>query len=280
MIKRINWKGILIALAWVVSLSGLVFLMSFIDKEKRDQKCTEVKVLIPGNQNFISRQEVDRIIWNAGGTLSGKQLNLINTQAVEDALKQNPFIRTAKVYADMNGIVWVRILQREPILRIINNRNQDFYVDQEGYKIPVSPNFTAAVLVANGNISEDLESRVRHIRTPLGKDLFKIARMIQQDTLWSNQIEQVYVNANAEIELVPRVGDQQIILGNADSLSTKLNNLLVFYKKAMPKVGWNTYTTINLKYVNQIVCTKNGFAIDSVAAPVLADTTQIKQAKN
>jgi cell division protein FtsQ len=31
----------------------------------------------------------------------------------------------------------------------------------------------------------------------------------------------------------------------------------VFYKKAIPKVGWDTYKTINLKYANQIVCEKN-----------------------
>jgi len=32
---------------------------------------------------------------------------------------------------------------------------------------------------------------------------------------------------------------------------------LIFYKRAIPKVGWDTYKTINLKYANQIVCQKN-----------------------
>jgi cell division protein FtsQ len=65
------------------------------------------------------------------------------------------------------------------------------------------------------------------------------------------------VDLKGDIEMVPRVGNQKIILGSADSLQTKFRNLLVFYKKAIPKVGWDTYKTINLKYANQIVCEKN-----------------------
>ena len=59
-----------------------------------------------------------------------------------------------------------------------------------------------------------------------------------------------------DIELIPRVGNQRIILGDADSLEKKMTNLLLFYKKAMPQVGWDTYRTINIKYTNQIVCEK------------------------
>jgi cell division protein FtsQ len=214
-------------------------------------------------------------LWSVGGQLKGKDLTTINTQNLEDAIKMNAFIRTAKVYADMNGVIRVRIEQREPVLRVINIKNQDFYIDQDGMKIPVSPNFTAQVLVANGNITEDLESKVRGLRTPMAKDLFKLAKFIQQDTLWSEQIEQIYVNANSEIQLVPRVGDHQIIIGDADSLERKFKNLLLFYKKAMPKVGWNTYKTINVKYLNQIICKKSGIAPDTLSrAIVVADSTK------
>lgn len=280
MLKRINWKAIAIGFLWVISLSGLIVLMSFIEHEKSAQQCTDVKVYIPGNQTFVNRQEIDRILWSVGGQLKGKDLTTINTQNLEDAIKMNAFIRTAKVYADMNGVIRVRIEQREPVLRVINIKNQDFYIDQDGMKIPVSPNFTAQVLVANGNITEDLESKVRGLRTPMAKDLFKLAKFIQQDTLWSDQIEQIYVNANSEIQLVPRVGDHQIIIGDADSLERKFKNLLLFYKKAMPKVGWNTYKTINVKYLNQIICKKSGIAPDTLSrAIVVADSTQIDTLK-
>ena len=182
----------------------------------------------------------------------------------------------------MNGVIWVRIVQREPVLRVINAKNQDYYIDSDGMKIPVSPNFTAHVLVANGNISEDLGSRVNGLRTRLAKDLFKTAQYLQQDTLWSDQIEQIYVNAQQEIQLVPRVGDHQIILGNAHNLEEKMRKLLIFYKRAMPKIGWETYKTINLKYAGQIVCKKSGIAPDTLATvrPAVTDSLKVDTAKN
>jgi cell division protein FtsQ len=257
MLKRINWRAILTVFAWVICLSGLVVLMSFIEGEKKSLVCKDVKVIIPGSQNFIERAEVDQILIENGGKLVGRELKEINIQKLEQGLKANPFIRFAKVYADMDGVVKVQISQREPILRIINVAGMDFYVDREGNKIPMSENFTANVLIANGIIYEDFNGRVDTLKTQMGKDLYKTALFIAADTLWNNQIEQLYVNQKNEIEMIPRVGDQKIILGDADSLGIKFSNLYVFYKKALPQVGWRTYKTINIKYTNQVIGEKS-----------------------
>lgn len=263
MLKRINWKLILFCFTWLVCLSGLVVLMSFISIKKNKQKCTDLKVMLPGNNNFIERDEVDKILLETSGSLVGRNLEDINIHKLENTLKANPFIEYAKVFADMNGIIHVDIRQRKPLVRIINMANVNFYIDENGFKIPMSDNYTARVLVANGLIDEDFSGKVDTISSQLARDLFRIAKFIQRDTLWSDQVEQLFVSLNGDIEIVPRVGDQKIILGTADSLETKFRNLLVFYKKAIPKVGWDAYKTINLKYANQIICEKN--IIDSTA---------------
>ena len=257
MLKRINWRMILYGFAWLICLSGLVLLMSFIEIKKESLRCKDVKVILPGRYNFIERDEVDRILLENGGGLVGRDLNEINIHKLENTLKANPFIEYAKVYADMDGIVHVQIRQREPVLRVINMANLHFYVDGKGLKMPLSENFTAKVLVVNGMIDEDFTGKVEELSSKLAKDLFRIALFIKNDTLWNDQIEQLYVDLKGDIEMVPRVGDHKIILGDADSLQTKFRNLLVFYKKAIPKVGWDTYSTINLKYANQIICEKN-----------------------
>lgn len=275
MFKQINWKTVFYVSCWVVCLSGLVLLMSFIESKKSAATCKDVKILIPGTQNFIERQEIDRILLLQAGKLIGRDLRNINIQRIEAILKANPFIEFAKVYADMDGVINIRIRQREPLLHVFNMQDRDFYIDTKGYKIPSSDNFTANVLVANGLIAENYTGRVDTIKNKVAKDLFSVASFIAQDTLWSNQIEQLYVNPQSEIELVPRVGNQKIILGNADSLDTKFKNLYVFYKKALPKVGWDTYKTINIKYTNQIVCERN--TIDSTKlkpVPVSAASVQ------
>jgi cell division protein FtsQ len=274
MLKRINWKAVFTLSVWVICLSGLVVLMSFIEKEKASLVCKDVKVIIPGNQNFIERAEVDQILIENGGRLVGRELKNINIQKLEEALKANPFIRFAKVYADMDGVLNVKIRQREPILRIINITGMDFYVDREGNKIPMSENFTANVLIANGLIYEEFSAKVDTLNTKLAKDLYRTAAFISADTLWNSQIEQLYVNQKNEIEMIPRVGDQKIILGDADSLAVKFNNLYVFYKRALPRVGWYAYHTINIKYINQVIGIKN---TDSTkVAAVAASSSQVK----
>ncbi len=257
MLKRINWKAILYGFLWLISLGGLVTLMSFIEIEKSEAKCEDIKVIIPEVDSFIHRSDIDEMIQKNSGTLIGLNLHNIDIHSIENALKANPYIKEAKVYSDMNGIINVKIRQREPVLRILNFSNQDFYVDMNGLKMPISSNFTAHVLVANGFILEPFSNKVDTLRTKLARDLFKTALYVEGDTLWREQIEQLYVNQQSDIEMVPRVGNHKIILGSADSLQTKFTNLLAFYKKAIPVVGWDLYHTINIKYANQVVGVKN-----------------------
>ena len=52
------------------------------------------------------------------------------------------------------------------------------------------------------------------------------------------------------------MGNHRIMLGTLNEFEEKLANLKLFYEQAIPKVGWEKYSMINLKYKNQIVCTK------------------------
>jgi cell division protein FtsQ len=202
----------------------------------------------------------------------------INIHDLENKLKANPFIEFAKVYSDMDGIIKVEISQRQPILRLMNRFDQDFYVDQHGLKVPLSENFTARVLVANGYIDELFANRVDTLHTALARDIFKTADYIRKDSLWDAQIAQIYVNQDHEIELIPRVGNNRILLGNADSLNTKFHNLLIFYKKAIPQVGWDAYKTINVKYANQVIGVKNQMQkTDSLKMKAIADSLKTKK---
>jgi len=84
------------------------------------------------------------------------------------------------------------------------------------------------------------------------------------------------VNQNHEIELIPRVGNQRILLGNADSLEAKFHNLRVFYKQALPQVGWDAYKLINIKYANQVIGVKND-NMKKDSANAASDTSRVKK---
>lgn len=276
MFRKLIWERILIGSAWVILLGGLVALMSFIEFKKSRVFCKEVRIYIPGNQYFIDKEEVDNILKVHKHELVGRNMESINLHDLENRLKANPFIESAKVYADMDGVIKVEISQRQPVIRVMNQAGQDFYIDQNGLKIPMSSNFTAKVLAANGYIDEAYGGRLDTLHTDIAKQLYKTVQFINKDSLWTAQIAQLFVNANHEIELIPRVGTNRILLGNADSLENKFHNLLVFYKQALPQVGWDRYKVINIKFANQVVGVKSdNFKKDSLKAVAKVDSIKM-----
>jgi len=135
-------------------------------------------------------------------------------------------------------------------------------------------------LAANGFIDEPFSGKIDTLHTEIAREVFATANFIRKDSLWDAQIGQIYVNQDHEIELIPRVGSQRILLGNADSLDAKFRNLLAFYKKALPQVGWDAYKTINIKYANQVIGVKNVMTKqDSIDAKngVKKDSTQMNK---
>ncbi|MGY0038218.1 hypothetical protein [Pedobacter sp. NJ-S-72] len=79
MFKRVDWKFVFKCFAWIVCLGGIVTLMSFVSIKKKTVKVTNIKILIPGADNFIEREEIDAILKQNEGQLIGRKLEDIKT---------------------------------------------------------------------------------------------------------------------------------------------------------------------------------------------------------
>lgn len=261
-LKNINWKRLFAVFVWLLCLSGLFVLMSFISVKSSELACEDLEIIIPGTQAFVSNEDIKSVIKKREGDIVGRTMNSLHIQRIEEDIRKIPFVEDVMVFYDMNGKVRVKIEPREAVLRVINHAGNDFYVDRKGFKMPVSMSYAPHIIVANGNIAEKFNGSLDTMQTTLIRDLYKTADFINTDSLWEAQIEQLYVNSERDIELVPRIGNQRIILGNADSLAIKFRKLQLFYDKIVKKTGWDYYKTVNLKYVNQIVCEKDENVIE------------------
>jgi hypothetical protein len=81
---------------------------------------------------------------------------------------------------------------------------------------------------------------------------------IQKDTFCMALIDQVDITAERNFELIPKLGNNVIVFGNATNIDAKLNKIKVFYKEVMVKAGWNYYSIINVQYKNQVVAKRKG----------------------
>jgi cell division protein FtsQ len=192
----------------------------------------------------------------------GHALDSININLIEQRLTSHPFIRHASIYKTISGKLKVDVVQRYPVLMIINREGQEYYIDSDGMIFPTSDRYSSLVIVANGNIKEKFDFSKGQIykvdltekKNKTTADLFKLAQLIQKDDFWRDQIEQIYVNNLGEYELVPMLGPQILALGTIEDYDRKMYILKEFYFQGMRKTGWNTYKLISVKYKNQIVC--------------------------
>lgn len=200
--------------------------------------------------------------------MSGIPSQSVNLEAIEQSLVSRQIISKAEAYITEPGILHIDVRQKTPFVRIFNRMGQGYYLDRTGNIIPATGNFSPYVLVANGNISEPFRLGqtlnifdVPHDSLPASKrilyDLFKLVTFISDNRFWNEQIVQVYVNAEREFELIPRVGAHVIELGGIENLEEKFGNLMLLYEEGFSQTGWNQYGRISLKYKNQVVCTKN-----------------------
>ncbi|MDQ3101273.1 MAG: cell division protein FtsQ/DivIB, partial [Bacteroidota bacterium] len=175
-----------------------------------------------------------------------------------------PSVSKAEVYHTMDGTLHVKVVQREPMVRVFNSNGSSFYIDRAGSTMPVQLNHTARVLVVTGVLSE--EGASNGVRSVLENDSLKdlqfsdeihsVARFIRDDLFWNALIDQVIVNSDHEFELVPRVGGQRVLLGDGTHLEQRFAKLKLFYEKGIPKADWRRYARIDLRFADQIVCTK------------------------
>ena len=162
--------------------------------------------------------------------------------AIEQALRRNSFIDSVQCYKSPGGVLNVLIQQRLPLLRVMADNGDDYYIDEHGH-IMNPQGYSADLVVATGSISRPFAQ----------KQLVRLGNFLRDDPFWNNQIEQIYVTPQQHLTLVPRVGGHTIDFGDTDSISLKFRNLYTFYTKVLPQVGWNKYSEISVEHVSQIV---------------------------
>jgi len=230
-----------------ILLVYLIVSLGFVESRHRDIRCNKVSIIIRDSKqkHFIDKEDIFSIITNNNIKLIGSLYDSLNMTVLENLFYNHPIIKEADIYQMVGGEIVIEIEQRTPIIRIVGE-NKSYYFDEEGVKLPVSDKYTSRVLVANGHISEDFGR----------EEILPIAKSIWKNKFWNSQIEQIWVDNNKEIELITRVGDFTILFGDASRPELKLNKLEAMYRYAFNKVGWDIYKSIDLRYSNQVVCTK------------------------
>ncbi len=201
---------------------------------------------------LVSGQTVVDSVVAALPTLMQQQVKAVDCEAVAEAARRVPFLTNVSASVSVSGRVVVRADQRRPIARLFHG-DRERYLDREGAVFPVSRVGNCNVLVAGGDFSAPL--RPDSLDAQLTA-LWQVASYLDSESRYSKLIDQIFVERDGDIMMVPKVGDHVVELGDANDLDGKFANLVAFYRKGMPRAGWDTYSKISLKFKGQVVCTK------------------------
>lgn len=213
----------------------------------KDIKCQDVGVQVDkeGGVRFLNKEMIADMLLEKQDSLQGKCYEDINIYLLEEFLNAHPNIDKAELYLTINGELCVDVKQRKPLVRVFE-LDESYYLDSNFDRFSLSNVFSARVLQVYW--SEITEARKESLRL--------LMKRIESDAFLKAQITAVEFDENDDLMVYPRVGNHKIILGSSKDLDSKFEKLKVFYSQGLEKVGWDRYSHINLKFENQIVCTK------------------------
>lgn len=246
---------------WIaVALAVAVLAISAIGSREASHVETVSPVILPlpdGEALVTEAELLDLLAASFIKPMNELSLTDIDVQRVEGILEGQAFVADADAFVDDDLQLNIIITQRVPLLRIMAENGQNYYLDEDGVRMPTSATHTARVPVASGNVvlwQDDF-------MTDEGHQLYKLvelAHFLRKDYFLSALVEQVYINTKGELILAPKVGDQVIFLGRYQKEKTqeRLRRLKTFYREGLPYEGWRKYKSFDLRYADQVVAKK------------------------
>jgi len=252
-IQQITWIAALVIFALLV--------LSAVGKRQKTHSMLDMNVDIQTDakvdSNLITEEEINEILQTSfdRGVIDN-EIRSIDVKRAERVLEKNPFIKNADVYIDNQHRINVKVTQREPVVRIIDGDGRNYYLDKDGNYMPLSEHYTARVLTLTGFIKPHEPNFMSENSRHMLKNLFELTNKLRSDSVYHHLIEQVYVQQNGDIILVPKMGKQKILFGKYLNVEEKLQRLKIFYHEALPQEGWAKYHLIDIRLKDQIVCRK------------------------
>lgn len=240
-------KKILTLIILILSISYIAFAAISFCYRPEGEICKGVRLEIRDSlkTGYMTTKDITSMLSKSNLDPTDQPLDKVSLRAIEKHLKNSPLISSCECYKTINGIVVVEVTCRRPILRILSNNYDSYYLDKDG---EIIEDIAKAVYIpiATGHIT----------RKYAKKNLLPLAQYLQENDFWNAQIEQIHVTQQGEIELIPRVGNHTITLGRPENYEYKFEKLQAFYEKGLNEIGWDRYSKISIRHGNQVIATK------------------------
>ena len=239
--KIFNWINIRLVLMFAL----VIFLFSFTSKRNNDRKLTKSEVIFVNGENlFVKAETVNKLLIENKQDASSIRKDKLDLNKLEKSICKSPMIEKSEVFVTIDGVLKAVVKQKTPIARIFDE-NGSFYIDYQGTVMPLSEEFTARVPLVLGEINK-----------ANSVELNKLLRFIYDDEFLKKNIIGIAVLSNGGLKMTNRNFNYEIEFGSIINVERKFNNYKAFFQKAVLDSSLYNYKKINLRFTQQVVCTK------------------------
>ncbi len=243
--KKFNWKNLWINVRLLLMIGLVVFLYSFTSKRNNDRKTQKTVVeFVNKAELFVSYETVNKLLIEKGQHLKtiGKDKVVLNT--LEKTLNEHDMIQKSEVFVSVDGVLKAMVTQRTPIARVFNEEGS-FYIDSKGNRMPLSGIQTARLPLVLGEINDKNE-----------KEMYNLLWFIYNDDFLKKNITGIEILPSGSLIMTNRNYNYDIEFGKTIEVKRKFDNYKAFFQKAVHDTLIDKYKVINLKFTQQVVCTK------------------------
>lgn len=216
------------------------------------EKCEAVDVVVinADSTTFVTPEGVLNDLKARGIQVKGKRMADIDASAIEQALRNSPYLENADIVKCQDGRILIKVSQIVPVLRIFDG-TESYYVNRVGKRMAATPNYHCDVPVVQGHFTKQY---------PVTR-ILPLVEYIERDSLLHSLVTMYIVRDTNNIIIVPDISGHVVNIGNARGFENKFAKLKLFYSEVMPKRGWNAFDTISVKWNHQIVATRRVKAV-------------------
>lgn len=236
-----NWTNVRLVLMFVL----VIFLYSFTSGRNEHRKLKKSVVIFTNEDNlFVTNDMVNKLLIENKNDARTIRKDKVDLSRLEKAIDNHEMIEKSEVFVSIDGVLKAVVKQKTPIARVFDQDNS-FYIDYKGDMMPLSDNFTARVPIVTGEIND--KNR---------KEISEMFRIIHNDDFLKKNIIGVQVSPTGNVKMMNRNFNYEIDFGKTINMERKFNNYKAFFQKAILDSTISNYKKINLKFTQQVVCTK------------------------
>jgi cell division protein FtsQ len=243
-------------LLYMLVLAGAVMLLTAASLYQQELLCKDIAVQMaaPEGEQLLGVEDVKKTLgMNASAALIGQSLGSLNLKQMEQQLSAHPSVASAQVFHRLNGVLYVDLAARKPIARV-SGVDEDFYLDENGRKFPLSRYYSPNVPLVRGVLDENMEP-VDTLGCVL-EEIMPVIQYVHNDPFWSAQVSEIRPTQAGDIVLYPEIGNIPMILGDVYNLESKFSRLYAFHQQVVRKHGWEKYKSVSVEFKGQVVAKK------------------------